>query len=107
MPTIHFEGRDVECEAGAVLRDALLAAGETPHNGLADTLNCHGMATCGTCAVAVDGDVSERNAAERRRLSFPPHDADSGLRLACQTEVYGDVDVTKHGGFWGQHVDEK
>lgn len=104
MPTIHFRGRDIECEAGAGLRDALKAAGETPHNGLADTLNCRGSAACGTCAVAVEGDVSEPTAREERRLSFPPHDADSGLRLACQTEVLGDVTVTKYGGFWGQKV---
>ena len=105
MPTIHFRGRDIDCEAGTVLRDALKAASETPHNGLADTLNCRGMATCGTCAVAVDGDVSEPTDGELRRLSFPPHDADSGLRLACQTEVLGDVTVTKHDGFWGQNVE--
>ena len=104
MPTIHFRGRDIECEDGAVLRDALKAAGETPHNGLADTLNCRGAATCGTCAVAVEGDVSEPASQEERRLSFPPHDPDRGLRLACQTEVYGDVTVTKHDGFWGQKV---
>jgi len=104
MPTIHFRGREIDCEEGAVLRDALKAAGETPHNGLADSLNCRGMATCGTCAVAVEGDVSEPTSQEERRLSFPPHDADSGLRLACQTEVHGDVTVTKHGGFWGQKV---
>lgn len=88
-----------------MLRDALKAAGETPHNGLSDTLNCRGMATCGTCAVAVDGDVSDPTPQEERRLSFPPHDADSGLRLACQTRVHGDVVVEKHDGFWGQHVD--
>lgn len=105
MPTIHYRGRDIECEDGAVLRDALKAAGETPHNGLSDTLNCHGLSTCGTCAVAVDGDVSDPTSRERRRLSFPPHDGDSGLRLACQTRVHGDVVVEKHDGFWGQHVD--
>lgn len=106
VPTIYYRGREIECEDGAVLRDALEDAGETPHNGRADLLNCRGMATCGTCAVAVDGDVSERNDQERRRLSFPPHDLDDGLRLACQTRVHGDVAVTKHDGFWGQHVDD-
>lgn len=107
VPTIHFRGEAVECEDGAVLRDALKDAGLTPHNGLADKLNCRGIATCGTCAVAVDGDVSEMTAQEKRRLSFPPHDLDSGLRLACQTRVHGDVVVEKGGGFWGQHVDDE
>lgn len=102
MPTIHFRGRDIHCETGELLRDALKAAGETPHNGAADRLNCRGHGTCGTCAVDVDGDVSDPTAQERRRLSFPPHDPDDGLRLACQTRVEGDLRVEKHGGFWGQ-----
>lgn len=104
MPTIRFRGDEIECDRGAVLRDALLDAGESPHNGASEYLNCRGHATCGTCAVAVSGDVSEMTDAERSRLSFPPHDEDSGLRLACQTHVQGDVDVVKHPGFWGQKV---
>jgi ferredoxin len=106
MPTVRFRGREIECEEGAVLRNVLLGADESPHNGLADTLNCHGNATCGTCAVAVEGDVSDPNASERRRLSLPPHDSDAGLRLACQARVEGEVTVTKHDGFWGHHVDD-
>ncbi len=105
MPTVRFQGREIECEDGAVLRNVLLDAGETPHNGTSSYLNCRGNAVCGTCAVEVDGDVSERNASERNRLSKPPHDRDSGLRLACQTRVLGDVDVRKYGGFWGQKVE--
>jgi ferredoxin len=106
MPTIHYRGREIECEEGAVLRDALKDAGETPHNGLADSLNCRGMATCGTCAVEVSGAVSEPTSQEERRLSFPPHESDSGLRLACQATVEGDVTVTKHDSFWGQKVED-
>ncbi|MFN3182245.1 MAG: hypothetical protein ACE37F_09620 [Nannocystaceae bacterium] len=41
---------------------------------------------------------------ERWRLGFPPHERTSGLRLACQIEVTGDIEVTKHPGFWGQDV---
>jgi ferredoxin len=106
VPTIHYRGREIECEDGAVLRDALKDAGEAPHNGRADLLNCRGMSTCGTCAVEVEGDVSERNSQERRRLSFPPHELEDGLRLACQTRVHGDVTVVKYDGFWGQHVED-
>ena len=106
MPTVQFRGRSIDCEAGEVLRDVLLDAGESPHNGLSDTVNCRGNATCGTCAVEVEGDVGEPTAQERRRLSFPPHDFESGLRLACQTTVEGDVSVTKHPGFWGQKVEK-
>jgi ferredoxin len=105
MPTVRFRGTEIDCEEGAILRDVLLDAGESPHNGRADLLNCRGHGTCGTCAVAVDGPVSEPTGRERRRLDFPPHDLDSGLRLSCQTRVEGDVTVEKFDGFWGQHTE--
>jgi ferredoxin len=106
MPTIRFRGREIDCDAGTVLRDALLDAGETPHNGGATRLNCRGHGSCGTCAVVVSGPVTEPTQRERLRLRVPPHDPDSGLRLACQTRVLGDVTVEKFGGFWGHHVDD-
>lgn len=105
MPTVRFEGHALSCPAGARLRPVLLDAGLSPHNGRARWLNCKGFGTCGTCAVRVEGAVSEPSARERARLAFPPHKSDSGLRLACQVEVLGDVEVTKHEGFWGEHVD--
>lgn len=105
MPTVTFEGTDIECERGAVLRDVLVRGGCSPHNGPL-MASCQGFGTCGTCAVEVDGEVGERTRRERWRLSIPPHDPDSGLRLACQTTVAGDVEVTKHPGVWGQHVEE-
>jgi ferredoxin len=104
MPTVRFRDEVVDCERGAVLRAVLLDAGLTPHNGRADLLNCRGHGSCGTCAVAVDGETSEPTARERARLRVPPHDPDAGLRLACQARVLGDLTVEKHAGFWGQHV---
>ncbi|WP_380676755.1 2Fe-2S iron-sulfur cluster-binding protein [Salinigranum sp. GCM10025319] len=106
MPTVSFRGREIDCEAGATLREVLLDAEETPHNGRSRLLNCRGHGSCGTCAVVVDGSILEPTRRERLRLSFPPHDADSGLRLACQTLVLGDVVVEKFDGFWGQDVDD-
>ncbi|RQG94635.1 2Fe-2S iron-sulfur cluster-binding protein [Natrarchaeobius chitinivorans] len=102
MPTIHYDGERLECDRGEILRDALLNAGLSPHNGAATRLNCGGRATCGTCAVRIDGDVSEPSAAERRRLGIPPLRGQDDLRLSCQTEVLGDVDVRKGDGLWGQ-----
>lgn len=107
MPTVTFRGETVECAEGAILRDVLREAGLTPHNGVADTLNCGGHGTCGTCAVAVEGETNDPTDAERRRLSLPPHSRDAGLRLSCQTRVEGDVTVTKHGGFFGQKLDRE
>jgi ferredoxin len=106
MPTVTFEDERIECEKGAELRETLLEAGLSPHNGASNYANCGGRAVCGTCAVAVDGPTSEMTDRERSRLSRWPHDIDSGLRLACQTRVEGDLGVRKHGGFWGQKVDE-
>jgi ferredoxin len=106
VPTVTIDGDEVDCEAGSTLRDVLVRAGKSPHNGPL-MASCQGHGTCGTCAVAVDGDVGERTRRERWRLSLPPHDPDSGLRLACQTTVEGDVTVTKYPGAWGQHVEEE
>jgi ferredoxin len=104
VPTVHFRGREIACERGDVLRDVLRAAGESPHNGQSSWFNCHGLGSCGTCAVAVEGPVTYRNRRERLRLKIPPHDPDANLRLACQTLVLGDITVEKHRGFWGQYA---
>jgi len=107
MPTVEFRDRAIDCSEGEILRDALLAAEASPHNGRANALNCRGHGSCGTCAVEVEGPVSEPTAREAARLSIPPHTGDAGLRLACQTRVLGDLVVRKYPGFWGQHTDEQ
>lgn len=102
MPTIEAQGNVFECEPGANLRRALLAHNVDLYNHQASVINCRGIGTCGTCAVYVEGAVSEPNWRDRTRRSLPPHDAERDLRLACQTTVTGDVQVTKYDGFWGQ-----
>ena len=102
MPTIHAQGQTITCENGANLRQALLQAGVAVYNGTATAINCHGFGTCGTCAVQVEGPVSEMGWREKARLSLPPHSPDRNRRLSCQVQVLGDVSVTKHDGFWGQ-----
>ena len=104
MPTVRFRGRQIGCEEGAILRDVLTDAGLTPHNGKAKRFNCRGNATCGTCAVRVDGDVSEPGRRERARLLTPPHHPNYRLRLSCRTRVLGDVSVEKFPGLWGTKV---
>lgn len=106
-PTVRFEDRELTCEVGDELRSVLLAAeGYSPHNDVTQVANCGGNGLCGTCAVDVEGEVDEMGSREKRRLSLPPHDEESGLRLSCQTHVQGDVTVRKHGGAWGQHVSD-
>jgi ferredoxin len=103
MPTVEFQGETVDCEAGQTLRDVLLDAGLSPHNG-PTAVSCHGLATCGTCAVAIEGAVEPESPGrrERARLDFPPHSVASGLRLACRVRVTDDIVVRKGDGFWGQ-----
>ncbi len=50
----------------------------------------------------VEGGVSEVTWQDKARRSLPPHSPSKNLRLACQTKVLGDVNVTKFDGFWGQ-----
>ncbi|MCL6433870.1 MAG: (2Fe-2S)-binding protein [Leptolyngbyaceae cyanobacterium HOT.MB2.61] len=102
MPLIRAQGKTIECEIGANLRQVLLSNGVDVYNNAAKTINCHGLGTCGTCAVEVQGAVSEMNRREKTRLSLPPHSPARGRRLSCQTQVLGDVSVTKFDGFWGQ-----
>ncbi|MEF8853119.1 MAG: 2Fe-2S iron-sulfur cluster-binding protein [Haloarculaceae archaeon] len=108
MPTIEYRGETVECESGERLRDVLLGADLPVHNG-PRAVSCHGLATCGTCAVEVevagDGELPGPTRRERARMAVPPHSPDSGLRLACQVRVTADLVVEKRDGFWGQHVD--
>ena len=102
MPIVQFSDQSVECPHGANLRVVLLRARLPLYNGVARALHCRGRGTCGTCAVRVEGPVSEPTPSEQWRLRLPPHHADAGLRLACQCSVLGDLKVTKYEGLWGQ-----
>lgn len=102
MPTITFKKIEINVVKGANLRRVLLENNLSPYNAKAQYLNCRGLGTCGTCAVKVKGEVSAMTAVEQWRLNFPPHNKESGLRLACQCKVLGDCALVKHEGFWGQ-----
>ncbi|MGD1853384.1 MAG: 2Fe-2S iron-sulfur cluster-binding protein [Leptolyngbyaceae cyanobacterium] len=102
MPKVTAQGKTVDCETGANLRRVLLEHNIALYNGKANLINCRGIGSCGTCAVMVEGHVSPANWKDRGRRSLPPHQAERPLRLACQTQVLGDVTVTKYDQFWGQ-----
>jgi ferredoxin len=105
MPTITFRGQSLTCEPGDNLRDCLRKNGLSPHNHITRVANCHGLGTCGTCAVEVHGEVFPPSLIERLRLLVPPLTGRAGLRLACKTKVLGDVEVIKHPGIWGQRTE--
>lgn len=102
MPKITAQGKTIECESGANLRQVLIRNGIDLHNGGATVINCRGIGTCGTCAVEIEGAGSDPEWRETARLSLPPHHPGKSRRLACQVRVLGDIRVTKYGGFWGQ-----
>jgi ferredoxin len=102
MPTVCFAGQAIECLAGSNLRMVLLRARLPLYNSVAAALNCRGNGVCGTCAVRIEGAVSPPTVAEQRRLALFPHRPDSGVRLACQVSVLGDLTVTKPPGLFGQ-----
>lgn len=102
MVKVQAQGKTFECQQGANLRRVLLANGIDLYNGGSKVINCRGIGTCGTCAVMVEGNVSAPNWRDRGRRSLPPHSPQRNLRLACQTQVLGDIKVTKFAGFWGQ-----
>ncbi|MEL7498252.1 MAG: 2Fe-2S iron-sulfur cluster binding domain-containing protein [Planctomycetota bacterium] len=104
MPNVEFDGQTVECQVGDNLRKVLLKAKLPLYNGLSKLANCRGFGTCGTCAVEIDGDVTDPTTVESLRLKVPPHKSGSGLRLACQCKVKDDLKVTKHGGMWGSQI---
>lgn len=94
MPTIRYQGEEVECEEGENLRDVLIEYGLSPHEGLKRKFNCGGNATCGTCAIRiVEGFVREDEQATR--LRFATHEDIEEVRLACQYEVTGDLVIEK------------
>jgi ferredoxin len=102
MPKVTAQGKTFECATGSNLRKVLLENDINLYNGKAKIINCMGIGTCGTCAVQVEGEVSEPNWKDQARRSLPPHSPTANRRLACQTQVLGDVRVTKFDGFWGQ-----
>ena len=102
MVKVLAQGKTITCDRGANLRKVLLENGIDLYNGGAQVINCRGIGTCGTCAVEVEGDVTEANWRDKTRRSLPPHSSTRSLRLACQTQVLDDVKVTKFDGFWGQ-----
>lgn len=103
MAKVKFKGQTLEIQSGQNLRKALLKKGLSPHNGNAQWLNCKGFGTCGTCALEIiEGEAKPMNMVEKWRLNFPPHILESGLRLACQHRVEGDLVLKKHPGFWGE-----
>ncbi len=102
MPQVKAQGKTLICQSGDNLRQVCLANNIELYNGNAKWINCRGIGTCGTCSVEIIGDVSPPNWKDKTRHSLPPHTPQKPRRLACQTQVLGDIQIKKYDGFWGQ-----
>lgn len=107
MPKIKFvnEKTEIEVPEGANLRKEARKAGIMLYPGLARFFNCRGLGSCGTCRVLIsDGTLdkaSPKGIKERIRLavSWFQIGHEKNMRLACQTKVMGDLEVTTRPPF--------
>jgi ferredoxin len=114
MPKVKFtkEKKEVEVPVGANLRKVAQDSGVNIYhgvNGIGETLNqvfnCHGFGLCGTCAVGITKGMENTNPIglmEKAKFKgFPLPDLtclhyignEGKLRLACKTQVLGDIEV--------------
>ncbi len=101
MPKIKFvnEKSEIEVPAGANLRQEAKKAGIQLY-AVPSWLNCLGLGSCARCRVL----LSEATAANARpmgfrerlrlKLSWAAIGHEKTMRLACQTTVSGDLEVT-------------
>lgn len=95
MPKITFERERIQVLAPmhSNLREIAIANKIPIYAGLAKVANCRGNGHCGTCMVELQGSgIKPRNAVEDAKLKNSP-----SLRLACQIEVLGDLNVKTQG----------
>jgi ferredoxin len=107
MPTIKFtnEKKEVQVPQGANLRHAAMGAGISVYNGINgfgakvnEFANCHGLGLCGTCAVLITKgmeNVHPMGVREKARMKISLHYVghENTMRLSCQTQVNGDIEV--------------
>ena len=102
MPKIKFvrENKEFEVPAGANLRRAAIDAGIQIYKGPERFLNCRGLGLCGTCAVLLENgttaNVKPMGLREKIRLNLSMKyiGNEAKMRLACRTELNGDIEVT-------------
>jgi ferredoxin len=100
MPIINFvnEKKQIQVPPGANLRKEALKAGVEVYKGIHKVLHCPGIAQCGTCRVLITKgmeNTNPRTLLERMRMkfSFAYIGNEESMRLSCQTQVNGDIDV--------------
>ncbi len=100
MPVVKFvnEKKEIEVPEGANLRQEALKAGVNLYPGIHKYLNCRGFAQCASCRVLItqgQENAGSKGILEKARLvcSFAYIGHEQTMRLACQTQVLGDMTV--------------
>jgi ferredoxin len=100
MAIIKFvnEKKEIQVPEGSNLRREALRAGVGLYPGINKVLNCHGFGTCGSCRVLVTkgmDNTSPMGILEKTRLgmSMAYVGNENTMRLSCQTQVNGDIEV--------------
>jgi len=111
MPIVNFvkEKKQIQVPEGANLRTEAMKAGIKLYGGingyfarLNELVNCHGFGHCGTCRVLITkgmDNTSSRGPLEKFTCNFNPMASstyighEETMRLACRTQVLGDIDV--------------
>jgi len=90
MVQIRIRGSEerILCEQGSGFLSVLLEKNVFVDNP------CNGTGVCGKCKVRVYGaDAAVSKMEETERSLLKPEEIASGIRLACMTSVYGDIEV--------------
>ena len=100
MAIIKFvnEKKEIQVPDGSNLRKEALRAGVGLYPGINKVVNCHGFGQCGSCRVLITkgmDNASPMGFIERMRLkmSMAYIGNENTMRLACQTQVNGDLEV--------------
>ena len=119
MPLVKFikENKEIDVPHGANLRQEAIKAGINVHQGINGfgaainkIVNCHGIGQCGTCRVLITKgmeNTSPMGVVEKIRFYNPVPDPmpcmsfignENTMRLACRTQVLGDIEVKTGAG---------
>ena len=100
MPQVKFinENKTVEVPSGSNLREQALKAGIDVYRWRHKFLNCHGHGTCASCRMLIKKGMENTSPAtkwEKFRLgvSMVSIGFENEMRLSCQTQVNGDIEV--------------
>jgi ferredoxin len=100
MPIVNFvnEKKQIEVPAGANLRKEAIKAGVNLYPHVHKVFNCHGLAQCAACRVLITKgleNASPMGMIEKvsLNLSMSYIGNEANMRLSCQTQVQGDMDV--------------